>query len=322
MYCKHCGNEIPDDARFCNKCGKEQNNITAQSEFSVTLQTDTLARSVITFGPIITIVLSAMIIISSLLPWVAIRDSEYHVIHIFHGAYNLFSTIGLYADVGAVSTFLLVSGGIISLLAHGYAVYIACTASSNRYSMFFKAAIITILYAILALILNAVVKYRWESEIDGSSRYLQAGAGIYVCLIVSIIQYACCYVFTQHETVTELNDGNIVICPHCGTSYLKRTSATTCPKCHKLPGDLPESPNATVSCPYCKREYPWNTIYCDYCKKQFRSESAVPKVVPKPQPNPEPKPVSNTVICPFCKRVYPAGTIYCEGCNAQIGAKS
>ena len=113
MYCKHCGNEIPDDARFCNKCGKEQNNITAQSEFSVTLQTDTLARSVITFGPIITIVLSAMIIISSLLPWVAIRDSEYYVIHIFHGAYNLFSTIGLYADVGAVSTFLLVSGGII-----------------------------------------------------------------------------------------------------------------------------------------------------------------------------------------------------------------
>ena len=323
MYCCYCGKELQDGAKYCNFCGKKQGGEVTQPESGNELRTSLISPSITSVGPIIAIVLSAIIFISSLLPWVDIRDSEYYVIHTLHGTYNLFSTIGLHADGGAVSAFLLIVGGIVSLLSHGYAVYISCTESTNRYSMFFKAAIITTLYAVLALILNAVVKYEWESEMDGLGRYFQAGAGTYVCLIASIIQYACCYVFTQQETVTDLVDGNMVVCPHCNTSYLKRTSATVCPNCHKLPGDLLEPPIATVTCPYCKREYSWDTIYCDYCKKQFRSESSVPKVVPKPQPKPvpAPKPVSNTITCPFCKRVYPVGTIYCEDCNAQIGAK-
>lgn len=46
MYCKHCGKQIDDDAKFCPECGAEQFSVTGQEMMTSEIVDDEIAKSI------------------------------------------------------------------------------------------------------------------------------------------------------------------------------------------------------------------------------------------------------------------------------------
>ena len=316
MYCNHCGAELPNGVKFCSQCGKTQADVPRSTVQSETQSTITPGITAWILSGISGVTLLTFFFTWATLPsmaqWIGLSTSQ----NLF-GILRVLFLWGTEDEVPALifiafllGIFVLITL-ILQIIGITNGIRVATGSQDGFGSSFLAAGISSLALSVLVLIgfglSNAAVR-----EEDVYITLFTTGAGLIFCLILSVLLVVLSNIFEKMIGKSVKTQTTMAItCPHCGTVYEKRTAATACPMCHRLPGDtvpiaspkVPVSrPTDTVTCPFCKRVYAKGTVYCDNCKAQIGSAEPAKKTA---------------VYCRKCGSKLTTGDVFCAQCGTK-----